>query len=86
MAAKRCERDAETEAAAVHGEAHRLGQLAVAVGQHHDGVADVLVLAPGAHDEGVVDRDADHLVGALGPELLGAQDEARAGGGPSRSA
>ena len=37
-------------------QAHGLGELGAAVGQHQDLVADALVLAPGAHDEGVVDR------------------------------
>jgi len=58
-------------------EAEGLGQVAAAVGDHQHLVADVLVLAPGAHDEGVVDRQADDRVDALGPDRVGLLDEAR---------
>src|SRR5690606_18004898 len=49
---------AQPEAAAVELEAQRPGELGVAVGEHHDLVADLVLLRPGAHDEGVVDRHA----------------------------
>ena len=49
----------ETHAVAsgVHREADRLGEIAVAVGQHHHAVADLLVLAPGVHGELTGSRD-----------------------------
>src|SRR5262249_20504851 len=61
----------------VHREADRLGELAVAVGEHHHVVADLLVLAPCVHDEGVVHRQAGDRVDALGLDRLGVVDEAR---------
>ncbi len=39
----------------VHRQAHRLGELARAIGQHQDLVPDLLVFAPGTHHEGVID-------------------------------
>src|SRR4029453_1853005 len=66
---------AEAEAAAIHLEAHLGGELAVAVGQHEHGVAGVLRLAPGPHDEHVVDGQAGDRVDALGPQVVGPQHE-----------
>src|SRR5262245_51848323 len=76
---------AEAEPAAVQLQAHLGREVAVAVGQHEHRVAGVLGLAPGAHDEDVVHGDAGHGVDALGPEVVGPEDEAgqvvvRAGG------
>ena len=77
---------AHAEARAVQLQADRLGEVAVAVGQHQHVVADALVLAPGLHHEHVVDRDAGDGVDALGLQVGGVLLEAgqvlgRAGGG-----
>ena len=55
----------------IQGQAQRPGVVAVAVGQHHDLVADATGLAPGLHHEHVVDRQAGDGVNALGAELVG---------------
>src|SRR5690606_30896508 len=44
---------AHAEAGAVHLQADGAGEVTVAVGDHHDLVADALVVAPGLHHEGV---------------------------------
>jgi len=61
---------AEAELRAVHGEAHRLGELAVAVAQHEHLVAGLLVLAPGTHHERVIDGNAGDGVDTLRLELV----------------
>ena len=53
------------------------GEFAVAVGEHEHPVADVLVAAPGAHHEGVVDRQAGDRVDPLRPDLVSPDDEPR---------
>src|SRR5262245_42480556 len=65
---------AQTYRTAVELETHRLGELAVAVGEHQDLVADALFLAPGVHDPGVVHRDAGDASDALLEQLVGALD------------
>src|SRR5439155_20520834 len=67
---------AHAEAARVEPEADRLGELAVAVGEHAHLARRVVGLSPRAHDEGVVDREADDLVDALGPDRAGLLEEA----------
>src|SRR5664279_4118579 len=67
---------AEAEAAPVHLQPDGPGELTVPVGQHHHCVTHLLVLAPGVHDEGVVDRDARHGVDALGLQLILTDDVA----------
>ena len=52
-------------------EIDRLGEVAIAVGEHQDLVVDLLVLAPGAHDEGVVHRKTGDRVDALRLERVG---------------
>eukprot|EP00268_Persea_americana_P006501 TRINITY_DN12345_c0_g1_i1.p2 TRINITY_DN12345_c0_g1~~TRINITY_DN12345_c0_g1_i1.p2 ORF type:complete len:205 (+),score=39.93 TRINITY_DN12345_c0_g1_i1:425-1039(+) len=80
-----------------HPEPHRLvakvelhpdlaRELTVPVGEQQDLVADLEVLLPCAHHEGVIDGDAGDGVDALGAEVAGLFDEARemllgAGGG-----
>src|SRR4051812_4056576 len=54
--------------ASVHLEPERLGEGAIAVGEHGD-VAGAVTLVPGLHDEWVVDRNAGDLVDALAFEL-----------------
>src|SRR5476649_1972155 len=49
---------AETVLRGIERQTHRLRELGIAVAQHQDLVAYFLVLAPGAHDERVVDRNA----------------------------
>src|SRR4029453_9480385 len=61
---------AQAELRALHGEAHRLGELAIAVAQHQDLVACLLVLAPGTHHERVVDGNAGDGVDTLRLQLL----------------
>ena len=56
---------AEAVLGQVHRQAHGVGELAVAVAQHHHLVARLLVLAPGAHHECVVDGNAGDGVDAL---------------------
>ena len=58
-------------------QAEGLGEGGVAVGHHAHDAGGLLLAAPGAHDEGVVHRDAPDLVDALGLEGLGIFDEAR---------
>src|SRR5262245_63703387 len=55
----------ETGPTAVELQTHRLRELAVAVGEHHDLVPDALVAAPRVHDPGVVHRDAGDAIDAL---------------------
>src|SRR6185437_10694814 len=64
---------AETELASVHGQSNRLGEVAVAVGDHGD-IAASVALAPGGHDERVIDRNAGDFVDALVLQLLGLVD------------
>ena len=56
-----------TKAAALQVELHadRAGEIAAAIGQHQHLVADILRLAPGAHDKGVIDRNAGDLIDAF---------------------
>src|SRR5207253_10315042 len=61
----------------VDAEPDRASEIAAAVGQHHDLVADILRLAPGAHHRLVVDRDAGDRVDALGLDLGRLVDIAR---------
>src|SRR5262245_1878183 len=68
---------AEAEPTEVELQVHLGRELAVAVGQHQDAVAGVLRLAPRPHHEDVVDGDAGDRVDALGPDVVGPQDEAR---------
>src|ERR1051326_7127244 len=56
---------AHAEFAAVHGEAHGAGEFAIAVRQHAHLAAGALILAPGAHHECVIDRDADDFIDAF---------------------
>src|SRR4051794_32373033 len=56
---------AEAALAQIQLQPNRLGEIAAAVGQHHDLLAAILVLAPGAHHKGVVDRYAGDRVNAL---------------------
>ena len=51
------------------------GPAAIAVGQHHQFVRNVLALAPGLHDEGIVDRHAGDF-DALAAEVVEMSDEA----------
>src|SRR5271165_2460735 len=53
------------------------GEFAAAVAQHHDVAVATVLLAPGAHDKGVVDRDAGDRVDPLGLDLGGLRDVAR---------
>nr|QQZ49843.1 DNA-3-methyladenine glycosylase [Phenylobacterium glaciei] len=62
---------AQAELGAVHVQANGLGEIAGRVGDHLDGVHHALVLAPGLHDEGVVDGKADDGVDALGRDVGG---------------
>src|SRR6185369_13921126 len=62
---------AHAEARGVELEAEGLRELAVAVGQHADLAAAALILAPRAHDEGIVHGDADDLLHALRLEIAG---------------
>src|SRR5690606_21455751 len=68
---------AHAEGGAVHRQAHRFGEGAIAVGEHGDAVARVRILAPRAHHEGIVDRGAGDLIDALRLELVGLVDETR---------
>ena len=68
---------AHAEFRAVHDKPHSLGEIAIAVGEHRHLAIDARSLAPGAHDEGVVDGGAGDLVDALGLELIGMLDETR---------
>src|SRR5579883_24097 len=68
---------AETIAAAIELEPDRAGEVAIAVGEHLDLALDLLLLAPGIHDEGVVHREAGDRIDALCPELVRLLDEAR---------
>ena len=52
------------EARSIHLEAHRLGQLGVAVGQHGD-LVGLVPLAPRLHHEGIVDPHARDGVDTL---------------------
>src|SRR3546814_4027918 len=69
--------DAEAARRQVEFHADRLGELARAVSQHLDLVAGILLLAPGPHDKGVVDRQAGHLVDTLRLQVAELLDEAR---------
>ena len=83
---------AETEASvASSSRPSAFAKAPLRVGRHHH-VADLLVLAPGIHDEGVVDGGADNAVPRLlpyrvgvcdvaGQVLLGTQRRERAGHG-----
>ena len=73
--AKRLARRAHAVGAGVQFQAERAGEVAVAVGQHHQAVGHVLALAPGLHHERVVDRHARHL-DALAAELVEVLHEA----------
>src|SRR6185437_10780099 len=50
--------DAEAIGARIELEADRLGEIGIAVGEHLHLAVGLLVLAPGVHDEGVIDREA----------------------------
>src|SRR5439155_2711028 len=54
-----------------------LGVLAAAVAHHTNLAAGFLVLGPRAHDERIVDRDADDVVDALCLERIVIRDIAR---------
>src|SRR5216683_1864166 len=69
--------DTETGPTQVDVEPDRAGEVAAAVGQHHDLVADILRLAPGTHHRLVVDRNAGDRVDALGLEIGSLFDKAR---------
>ena len=71
--------DHDREALAAHAHAETLGIqfqpqgariVAVAIGQHQHLVADVGCLAPGIHDEHVIDRHAGDGIDALGAQLI----------------
>src|SRR5262245_1254675 len=68
--------DAEAGAGGVELEAHRLGELAAAVGDQRDLAGRAAVLAPGVHHPAVVDGEAVDLVDALPLDLVGLGDEA----------
>lgn len=53
----------------VEHQPHRLGEIAVAIGEHQDAVADPARLAPGFHHEDVVDRHAGDGVDPFGLDL-----------------
>jgi hypothetical protein len=57
---------AHAEGRGVQLQAERLGEGAVAVGQHVQAFGHLLVLRPRAHHEGVVDRQAGDVDAALG--------------------
>ena len=56
---------------AVELEADGAGELAAAVAQHDDVAAAIVLLAPGAHDKRVIDRNAGDRVDAFGLDLGG---------------
>src|SRR3546814_15946606 len=56
---------AHAEFAAIHLEAHRLGEVAIAVGQHRHLAVAARALAPGAHHKSVVDGRAGDFIDAL---------------------
>src|SRR3546814_19714609 len=60
---------AEADAGGVEFQAERLGEGSVAVGQQLHLVADLLVPAPGIHNDGVVDRHAGDGVDPFGIAL-----------------
>src|SRR4051812_41141736 len=69
--------------AAVEGEPKRVGEGAVAIGQHRD-VERPVAIVPCRHDEGVIDRNAGDLIEAFALQLLrlldiGGQVACRAG-------
>src|ERR1043166_1934222 len=68
---------AHAVAGAVHLESDRTREIAIAVGEHQHLVVDFLILAPGVHDEGVVDREARDGVDTLTLEIAGLLHEAR---------
>src|SRR3569832_2594056 len=68
---------AHAEARAVHLKAHRLGEVAIAIGQHADLAVRLLILAPGVHHERVIDGDAGDFVDALGLQCVEILHEAR---------
>ena len=55
-------------------ESESLGIGRAAVGHHADLARGLLRLPPRTHHEGIVDRQAPHLVHALGPELVMVRD------------
>src|SRR5205809_7912421 len=67
---------AHAEAARVELEAHRAGELPVAVGQHADLARRSRRLPPRVHDEDVVHRHAHDVVHAPGADLRRLGDEA----------
>src|SRR6266849_5410759 len=69
--------DTEAGPAEVDVEPDRAGEVGAAVGQHHDLVADILCLSPGAHHRLIVDRDAGDRVDSLGLEVGRLVDKSR---------
>src|SRR5689334_19946493 len=60
---------AEPGPARIEFEPDRAREVAAAVGQHHDLVAAVILLAPSVHHKMVVDRDAGDRIDALGLQI-----------------
>src|SRR6266700_2698520 len=69
--------DAHAFLDAVELEAHGTGKLAAAVAEHHDLALGPMLLAPGTHHEGVVDRHTRDRIDALGLERGNIADIAR---------
>jgi acetylornithine deacetylase/succinyl-diaminopimelate desuccinylase-like protein len=67
----------QAELRSVHLQAELAGEIAVAVGQHHDLARGALGLAPGVHHERVVHGHARDEVDTLGLEGLGVLDVPR---------
>ena len=68
---------AEAAAPQIELHAERAREIAAAIGQHQHLLADILRLAPGAHDKSVVDRDAGDLIDALRLQIRRLLDIAR---------
>src|SRR5436853_3572896 len=62
---------------AVELEAHGAGEVGVAVAEHHHLALGPMLLAPGTHHEGVVDRDTRDRIDTLGLERGNIADIAR---------
>ena len=54
-----------------------MSEFAVAIGKHGDCVANLLVVAPCAHDERVIDGETSDAVDAFAREFAGLLDESR---------
>jgi hypothetical protein len=61
--------DAKAAGGEVEFQAEGFGEGAGAIGEEDDMIAGFLVFRPGAHDEGIVDGEADDTVDALGFEV-----------------